>query len=482
MQNKQRNTILLSCGILLVVACLCLGLILASGVGVSLLWPFEFPQDNDASLPTEEIVIPTAEEDVDPEETDIAQDSEPDDQEETDKELPDDLAQKLLRIEEEVIEIRGLDQAKAVEKWLISESELAEIVKNDFFSEFDDDEAKKDVMVLEALGLLPAGFDLKGFYLDLYSEQIAGFYDSEIQQVYVVQGEKFGGSEKLTYSHEFTHVLQDQVYDLDDGLGMNEEACEADTERCAAIQALIEGDASFTEVLWFQEFASRKDYLDVMQAFEDMESPILDAAPPYMTSDLYFPYEYGYAFVQYLYEQEGYKTVDEVYLDPPVSTEQILHPEKYPLDIPTAVPLPDFSDVLGSSWSLYDENVMGEWYTFLILNQAFEEANQLSEGTASDAAEGWGGDTYVVYINEEADKLVFVMEIVWDSVDDANEFTEAFEDYADSRWGDSAGEIDGHPTWQGENRSILFDGGTDHSLWIMAPDETILASILSEFE
>jgi len=482
MQNKQRNTILLSCGILLVVACLCLGLILASGVGVSLLWPFEFPEDNEASLPTEENDNPIAGEDVDPEEMDTSPDPEPDDIEDTVVELPDDLAKKLLRIEGEVIQIRGLDQTSPVEKQLISESVLADIVKDDFFSEYDDEEAKQDVLVLEALGLLPGGFDLKGFYLDLYSEQIAGFYDSEIDEIYVVQGEKFGGSEKLTYSHEFTHVLQDQVYDLENGLGMNEEACEADTERCAAIQALIEGDASYTEVLWFQEYATRKDYLDVMKVFDEMESPILDTAPPYMASDLYFPYEYGYAFVQYLYEQEGYKTVDQAYLDPPVSTEQILHPEKYPDDIPQAVPLPDFSEVLGSGWILYDENVMGEWFTFLILNQAFEETYRLSEGIASDAAQGWGGDTYVVYINEDTDELVFVMETVWDTIDDADEFAEAFEDYATSRWGDSTGEMEGHPTWHGENGTILFERAIDHTMWIIAPDDAVLKSVLSEFK
>jgi hypothetical protein len=337
-------------------------------------------------------------------------------------------------------------------------------------------------MVLEALGLLPAGFNLKGFYLDLYSEQIAGFYDSEIEEIYVVQGTEFGGSEKLTYSHEFTHVLQDQVYDLDDGLWMDEESCEADTERCAAVQALIEGDASFTEIQWFQEYATRKDYLDVMQAFDEMESPILDNAPPFMSSDLYFPYEYGYAFVSYLYEQNGYDSVDQAYQNPPVSTEQILHPEKYPDDIPVDVPLPDFSDVLGEGWELFDENVMGEWYTYLILNQAYDETIQLSDKKALEAAEGWGGDTYLVYINEESDELIFIMKSIWDSPDDLEEFADAFEDYANARWGKSNGEIDGGMTWQGEDRSILFERALDHTLWIMAPDDALLTEILSKLE
>ena len=43
----------------------------------------------------------------------------------------------------------------------------------------------------------------------------------------------FGGYEKLTYAHEYTHVLQDQVYGFDDKLDMSEEACQADSEKCA---------------------------------------------------------------------------------------------------------------------------------------------------------------------------------------------------------------------------------------------------------
>jgi len=84
------------------------------------------------------------------------------------------------------------------------------------------------------------------------------------------------------------------------------------------VQALIEGDASYTEILWFQNYATREDYFGLMETFDEMESPILDNAPPFMASDLYFPYEKGYAFVEYLYEQDGYDTVDLAYQNPPV--------------------------------------------------------------------------------------------------------------------------------------------------------------------
>jgi len=468
MKNKRTNYILLSCVIILVVACLCLGVILLSGVGVSLLWPFEFNQDVEVSIPTAETTLPVPPDVSDPQEEQ--------------NELPDDLSEILLQIESEVVQIRGLDQTKPVKKTLISMSELEEIVKNDFFLEYSDQEAEQDVLVLSALGLLPEGFELRDFYLDLYSEQIAGFYDDETKEIYVVQGAEFGGSEKLTYSHEFTHVLQDQVYDLEDGLGLNEEDCEEDSERCAAVQALIEGDASYTEFLWFQSYATREDYFELMQTFNEMESPILDTAPPFMASDLYFPYEKGYTFVEYLYEQDGYDAVDLAYQNPPVSTEQILHPEKYPDDVPQVVDLPDLINILGNEWHLFEQNIMGEWYTFLILNQAYEEGFQLSEEIASKAATGWGGDSYAVYLNENTDEVVFVNEVAWDTLADAEEFAEAFQDYADLRWGDSKDEIEGNPTWHEEKSVIVFMRDGDHTIWLISPNDTILTRILSEFK
>jgi hypothetical protein len=457
--NKQRN-VLLSCVVVLVLAGVCLGVVLVAGVGVSFLWPFE---------KTEPVTTPTAE---------ILTEETP----ESDEALPVDLRKAMSKIETQVIGLRGLQPTGSVERDLITADELKEIVTTDFFSEYTDEDARQDVLILSALGLLPEGFELKQFYNDLYSEQIAGFYDSEEKEMYVVQDTGFGGYEKITYAHEYTHVLQDQVYGLEEGLGLDEESCEADSERCAAVTALIEGDATLTELLWFQSFATEQDYEDYNKAFEDFESPIFDSAPPYMAADLYFPYEYGYIFVQLLYNDGGFDAVDAAYEDIPLSTEQILHPEKYPDDQPLKVTLPDLTAILGEGWTLYDDNVMGEWYTYLILNKAYEEAYRLSESIAEDAAEGWGGDAYAFYLNDSTDEVVFIMDALWDTVDDAEEFADAFVDYADLRWESEPSEIDGYSTWSGVNGTVVLMHEGDRTLWIMAPEFETAESLLTELQ
>lgn len=98
--------------------------------------------------------------------------------------------------------------------------------------------------------------------------------------------------------------------------------------------------------------------------------------------DLMFPYEYGFTFVEFLFEKNGFDSIDAAFLDPPVSTEQILHPERYPWDEPKKVTLPELENTLGETWTLIDQNVMGEWSTYLILSQAYDRDHRLNDDLA----------------------------------------------------------------------------------------------------
>ncbi len=478
MKSKQNRYVFLSCAILLLVACVCVGMVLVGGLGVSLLWPASFEQQQEEVLPTPITqsplentpgITPTLESDL--QVTPTLADS-----------LPDDIAAIIADIESQVIDLRGLKIDQSVEHTLISSDELGKMIVDDFLAEYDDKEARKDVLVLSTVGLLPVDFDLKGLYQALYTEQIAGFYDGESKEIFIVQGEDLGGSEKLTYAHEFTHALQDAVYGFDEGLDYNEDACGEDSERCAAINALIEGDATLTEILWFESYATRQDYRDLTQDFNTYDTTILDSAPAFLGSDLYFPYEYGLTFVQLLYDEGGFDAVDAAFENLPLSTEQIMHPERYPEDAPKDVTLPDLSGVLGQSWALFDQNILGEWYTYLILNQGYEESVRLDEDLAAIAAEGWGGDAYAFYINETTDEVTFVLDTVWDSTSDALEFRDAFERYARLRWEKSDDEILGQPAWFGENTvsTLLQDG--DRTVWVISVSQELVESILNTLQ
>ena len=392
--------------------------------------------------------------------------------------VEDKISASMDEVERQVSQIRGLKLDNAIPRKLLTEEELQATVDNDFFKDYSAEDAASDARVLSLLGLLPRDFDLLSFYRELYSEQIAGYYDDEIKAMFVVKNSGFTGVERDTYAHEFTHALQDAAFDFNGAMNYTDEACQEDSERCAALQSLIEGDATLTESLWLQTYATREDIRDLQAFYSDYESPVYDSAPAYMREDFLFAYQQGLTFVQALYDQGGFAAVNKAYTSAqPVSTEQILHPTRYPADTPTPVELPDLSAALGSSWEETDRNVMGEWYTWLILARGDDAETRLVDAKASAAAEGWGGDTYVVLENSATDESALLVRYTWDGSSDAAEAQLAFESYLGLRLGspDLFGIYDNHGTYSALRQDSQF-GFT----WLITDSRAALEMLLGE--
>ncbi len=481
METKKNSIkpVLITCGIILLVACLCVVLIIVGALAVNAISGRQvIPADwmPEAILPdalfetteipaTEAVVIET---EAAPTATETPQFVALDPQ----------LAAAMDKIQAEVIELRGLSPVYDVPRALMNAEELADKVENDFFSDYTPEDAALDVKALAVIGLLPRGYDLHQLYLDLYSDQVAGYYDDDVKAMYVISEGKFGGLEKMTHAHEYTHVLQDQVYDFQNGLLYNDETCEADSEYCAAVQCLIEGDATLSELLWFYSFTTEEEQQEVFDFYETYSSDVYDNAPEYLQADFGFPYDAGYTFVEYYYKEDGFDGVDALYANPPVSTEQILHPENYPNDVPLPVTLPDLTDVLGGGWYENTRNVMGEWYTYLIFAKGADAAWQMNDDLAKDAAEGWGGDAYLVYLNDDRDDAVFVMASTWDTPEDAAEYADVLKSYHQMRWGTLTNAPADWVGYQdGVEYSMMYFDGDSTVYWVVAPDAATAAAI-----
>ncbi len=389
----------------------------------------------------------------------------------SDSSLTREILDQMDEIEDQMVKIRGLQPTGPVDRTLLTSEELRQHVLDDFFADYVEEEAIDDARTLALFGLLEEDFGLYAFYIDLYSEQVAGFYDDEIKQMFVVQGPKFGGSERLTYAHEYVHALQDQHYDLSEGLGYNDEACEQDSERCAGIQALVEGDATLAEQQWMLTYATDQDWQDLSEFIDSFQSPVFDSAPAFMQQDFLFPYDFGFAFVDDLYLEGGWAAVDAVYADPPSSTEQILHPERYPDDRPAWLEVPEVGSALGEGWEPIDQDVLGEWYTLLVLQE------YIGESEAEAAAEGWGGDYYVALFNEGQEKGMLVLGTKWDTVRDAHEFFGGFLSYGDARFGERILSSTTHAEWEGTEGFASIELRGDQTLWLLAPDEDTLRDL-----
>jgi hypothetical protein len=476
MSSKQVLVILGIVGVIALCACSVIAL-LVFGSGNFLLdrivsnetgtTPSQAPTSTRVSLPTEEATSPSLDSTPSVESTPVPTQSTP---------IDSDVLSQMEDIEAQVTQLRGWSSTGPVERSLLTPDELYQHVLDDFLDDYSEEEATDDALVLSLFGLLEPDFDLFNFYLDLYSEQIVGFYDDEVKKMFVVQEGGFGGMERITYAHEYVHALQDQIWDFDEGLDFNDESCDLDTERCAGIIALVEGDATLLEEQWLMEFATQTDISQILEFYEnEYDGTVYDSAPRFMQQDFLFPYTYGTDFVREIRSQGGWDAVNAVYSDLPISTEQILHPELYPWDKPIALDPPDLESALGGAWREIEYNISGEWFTQLILSE------HVGDDLSIVAAQGWGGDVYVALANDDEGAGALFLMTLWDSVRDAQEFAAAFLDYGDARFG-RRDVGTGTFTWESSEGSVLFERSGNQTLWILAPDADAVGAIRNSVE
>ena len=148
---------------------------------------------------------------------------------------------------------------------------------------------------------------------------------------------------------------------------------------------------------------------------------VLARTPAFLRDLLLYPYTTGLSFVQATQLRDGWTGVDDLYRRMPVSTEQILHPQKYAADeapIPVTMPA-DLAEQLGSGWSVPLEDTFGE----LQIEYWLRESG-VKPATATTAAAGWGGDRLAV-AKGPAGAWGVVIDTAWDTAADASEFADA---------------------------------------------------------
>jgi len=332
---------------------------------------------------------------------------------------------QINEIVRSVSEIRGLRPLAPISLDYMTREQLREKLEKDINKDYPTSEAEADERVLKEFGLISGDIDLHKLYLDLYTEQIGGFYDPETKELYVVsEGNKLDALEELIYAHEVTHALQDQHFHLNPLLKKYEDK---DDDAYLAVTSLVEGDARTVEREYLMRHPALIGRIQDEITQSDISSEKLSSAPPIISETLLFPYEAGATFVAVLMREGGLVAVNKAFKDPPTSTEQIIHPERYiNRDNPTLVDLPDLSQSLGKGWKKLEENLFGEFQTRVLLD------GQIDDLTARKAAAGWDGDEFALWTN--GDQEVLVWKSVWDSESDAKEFVSAMISYDESRF------------------------------------------------
>lgn len=322
---------------------------------------------------------------------------------------------QVWKAAETVEEIRGLEFDGLPSITVLSPEDFAERVRMEVSSDLE--EVEVDEALFKLLGLLAPGDDLEGLYEELYGESVAGFYSSEHREMVLPRsGEEFSAVETVTLLHELVHALTDQHFGFGAVLDSLVETQLHD--QASALVALVEGDATLSEVLYFQGL-SEGEQLRLIAEFDEMEQPDLDI-PLFMERSLYFPYERGFEYVLNAW-QGDWRAVNDLYLDPPASTEEIYDGAASPGARPVEMARP--GGVLPEGYAeIYDYT-----WGFLDILLMFEQV--LGEEAAVRAATGWGGGRSLVGYSEEGE-VVFVWEFAGDTPGEAEELAGLLHEYA----------------------------------------------------
>lgn len=356
------------------------------------------------------------------------------------------LPPAIARIADQVEKVRGLTFKRAVSPEAVTRREIAGLLTKSYDTQYPKDQAAAEGRALITIGALPAGTDLHKAVLEFGTTQILGFYDTQTHRLVFQDNQGFSPLARFTLSHELTHALQDQNFGLG-RLDRLNRRCQDD--RAEAFLSVIEGDAVVSQVQWARMNLSNDEIQELQR--EAGRIPPAPASVPRFVQDVFgFPYEAGQSFVQAILARGGLEALDEVLRHPPVSTEQVLHPARYPKDTPQDVRAPDVSTKLGRGWKAIDSSDVGEGF----LRDMFKL--DLPGSEAQRAAAGWDGGQYRAFGKGAQTAVLLVT--VWDTARDAREFADTMD-----RWvGDRPAEV----VRAGSSVKVLF-----------ASDEKTLAAL-----
>jgi hypothetical protein len=213
--------------------------------------------------------------------------------------------------------------------------------------------------------------------------------------------------------------------------------------------AVMEGQASW---LTF-EYMSRKmgrSLMDNPQVLQSMTSmmqassgqfPVLDKAPLYLKESLLFPYVSGAIFQQKICEKMGKEAFAEVFRHPPVSTQQILHPEKYfervaPLNtkLPQTQAARGLRKVIDGSFGEFDHRIL---------------LRQYGGTEAESLAVKWRGSAFQIVQRKGGETAVLMYASEWEDEEAARQFFRFYRSVLNGKWkrlkveSESANEIAG---------------------------------------
>ena len=394
---------------------------------------------------------------------------------ETSDELEALYADELDELIETTERIRGLEFLRRPKFLLLNLEDFGESFRGEQTGEIPEIYSAWDTMY-KLLGLLDPDDSLLRY---LTGGGIAGFYNGITEQV-IVPLSRTGMTvwDRSVLVHELVHALTDQHFSWADfqlQLAQNNEI-----DKFEAFRAVFEGDAVESARRYVEEeFTAEEKQIfsnppntDTSEnsASENSESI---AVPQFLVDFFNFRYDEGSRFVRSIagYDEEDpsvlndedFQKINELYANPPTSTEQIFYPEKYPSEAPLEV---DHRVTRLTGYKLLDTRDWGMLGFVSVFDQILG-----SEGASRPAVAGWGGDRFSLWSKD--DEVALALTYRGDDASDTVEMATAMRGYMALVTGDTAFlTVDEYP---------LFGVG-ENFVWLSVDGDTLRLVVASEPE
>jgi hypothetical protein len=392
---------------------------------------------------------------------------------------PQELLSQADEVLQQMSQITGLPIKGPLKKQVISRPEIEKYITQNMHEEMTPEEIHAQEALVRAFGLVSRDFSLEKFLVSFYTEQAAGFYDPKRKTMFIADWVP-AEMQAMTLSHELTHALQDQNWDLDGYM----HGARDDDDATAARQAVVEGYAT---AAMFQQATGGVDLgqlpslaplLDqlIPQQFE--EFPAFSSAPYFFRMEALFPYVQGMGFIQAGLQRGGWKDLKVLFEQPPQATRQIFDPQTYFKHqalpgIALAHP-PALADVAGLRF--LSENAMGELGYYSLLGQL------VSEDEAKSVGEAWLADRYLLYERSGGNDFTLVARTRWSSAEQAQAFFRDYHTILTNKYSDLIADKRSSPDefmGSAANGAILLLRKGDECVWAegvpSAKAETLLA-------
>jgi hypothetical protein len=333
------------------------------------------------------------------------------------------------RILGELSGISGLKTRRPVACETISRDKVAAFLRQRIRETATPEEIRAEELTLKKLGLVPPDFDLAANTVDLLTEQAAAFYDFTRKRLYLSDAAP-SATHHPALVHELAHALADQSFNLERFIKRGRK----NDDGALARLAVMEGHATWL----MSEYMARQTGRSLRTSPELAEQvsrsaeiaagryPVFDKSPLYMRATLLFPYAAGMRFQQAMVTRYGQEAFSRVFRHPPVSTQQVLHPDRYFSNVvPDDPPLPRFS---ARGYKKLADGHLGELDHAVLLEQYAGRAE------AAELAPHWRGGRYLLLENAGQGCVVLAYASRWDSPEAARRFFQLYRRILEGKW------------------------------------------------